>query len=437
MFSYYIKLAVLSIRRNPVLSTLMMAAIAVGIGAFMTMLTMYHVMSGNPIWWKNDVLYSISIDTWSPNSPYDENQPHLPPEQLTYRDAKALQASDIPTYKSYMFKIAGVVQPHNEDIAPSIAIGRMAFNDFFHMFDVPFKFGNAWDDRADERSEFAVVLSNDTNDKVFGGVNSVGQRLRIDDHEYTVVGVLDEWDPRPKFYDVTNGAFQPSEAFYIPATLFETLEPQRAGNNNCWKPEDIQTFQDFINSECTWLVHWVQLDTPEQQARYRDFLAAYMQEQAEIGRSARPEQFLTATPGELLEIREVVGDDNRVLVGLSFLFLIVCVLNTVGLLLAKFLGRAGEISVRRALGASRREIFRQQLTECGFIGLLGGVIGIGMAGLGLLAVKSMYRFDGSVIMDGEMITAAFITAVLASVAAGLWPAWQICRVPPAGYLKTQ
>lgn len=437
MFSYYIKLAALSICRNPVLSTLMMAAIAVGIGAFMTMLTMYHVMSGNPIWWKNDVLYSVSIDTWNPNSPYDENQPHLPPEQLTYRDAKALQASGIPTYKSYMFKVAGVVQPDNFEVAPSIEVGRMTFNDFFYMFDVPFEYGGPWDDRADEREEFVTVLSKEVNDNVFGGVNSVGQRLRIDDHEYTVVGVLDEWDPRPKFYDVTNGAFQPSEAFYIPATLYETLEPQRAGNNNCWKPEDIQTFQDFINSECTWLVHWVQLDTPEQRARYRDFLAAYMQEQAEMGRSARPEQFLTATPGELLEIREVVGDDNRVLVGLSFLFLIVCLLNTVGLLLAKFLGRAGEISVRRALGASRREIFRQQLIECGFIGLLGGVIGIGMAGLGLLAVKSMYRFDGSVIMDGEMITAAFITAVLASVAAGLWPAWQICRVPPAGYLKTQ
>ena len=48
MFSYYIKLAVLSIRRNPILSLLMMSAIAVGIGAFMTMLTVYHIQSGNP-----------------------------------------------------------------------------------------------------------------------------------------------------------------------------------------------------------------------------------------------------------------------------------------------------------------------------------------------------------------------------------------------------
>ncbi|MBW3566836.1 MAG: ABC transporter permease [Proteobacteria bacterium] len=437
MIAYYIKLAALSIRRNPVLSTLMMAAIAVGIGAFMTMLTVHHIMSGNPVWWKNDVLYNVGLDTWNPDEPYYDERPELPPEQLTYRDAKALQESGIPAYKSYMFKVASVIQPDNEDVAPFIETGRMAFNDFFAMFDVPFLYGSAWPESSDRQDEFVVVLAKRTNDKVFGGENSVGESITIDGREYTVVGVTKEWDPRPKYYDLNNGPFQESEAFFLPAQLLETLEIQRSGNTNCWKPEDIQSFQDFLGSECTWIQYWVQLDTKAQQDSYRDFLGAYLQEQAKLGRSARPEQHLMATPEEWMEINEVVGDDNRVLVGLSALFLIVCLLNTVGLLLAKFLGRAGEISVRRALGASRSDIFRQQLVECGFIGLLGGVIGIGLSGLGLIAVKNMYRFEGSVMMDSEMIATAFVTAVIASIAAGLWPAWQICRVPPAGYLKTQ
>ncbi len=437
MFSYYIKLAALSIRRNPVLSALMMAAIAVGIGAFMTMLTVHHIMSGNPIWWKNDVLYNIGVDTWNPSEPYDEQNPSRPPEQLTYRDARALQDSDIPTYKSYMFKVAGVIQPENEEVAPFLEVGRMAFNDFFAMFDVPFKYGTAWSDGADARDEFVVVISNDVNDKVFGGENSVGKHITIDGREFTVAGVIGAWRPTPKFYDVNNGSFEEPEAFYMPARLYETLRPERVGNTNCWKPEDLATFEAFNNSECTWIQYWVQLDTNEQQERYGDFLGAYLQEQASVGRSARPQNKLMATPEEWMAINEVVGDDNRVLVGLSALFLVVCLLNTVGLLLAKFLGRAGDISVRRALGASKVDIFRQQLVECGFIGLLGGVVGIGLSGLGLLAVKNMYRFEGSVMMDGEMVATAFATAVIASVAAGLWPAWQICRVPPAGYLKTQ
>lgn len=437
MFAYYIRLAALSIRRNPVLSALMMAAIAVGIGAFMTMLSVYHFMSGNPIWWKNDVLYNVGVDTWNPNEPYYQDRPELPPQQLTYRDAKALQASDIPAYKSYMFNIIGVFQPENEEIAPFIELGRMTFNDFFAMFEVPFEYGGAWDEQADKRDEFVVVLSHETNDKAFGGENSVGKRIVIDGREFTVVGVMKEWRPTPKFYDVNNGAFEEAEAFYLPARLYETLQPDRAGNTNCWKPEDLGSFEAFNNSECTWLQYWVQLDTKDQRERYADFLHAYLQEQARIGRSARPDQYLMATPEEWLEINEVVSDDNRVLVGLSFLFLVVCLLNTVGLLLAKFLGRAGDISVRRALGASRLDIFRQQLVECGFIGLLGGVVGIGLSGLGLLAAKKMYRYDGVVSMDSEMILVAFVTAVLASIAAGLSPAWQICRMPPAGYLKTQ
>lgn len=437
MFTYYLKLAALSIKRNPILSTLMMAAVAVGIGAFMTMLTVYHIQSGNPVWWKNDVLYHPQVDTWDPDEPYDDDRPELPPEQLTWRDAMALQASDIPTYKTPTFKIAGVIQPENDEIAPFTEGGRMARNDFFAMFDVPFLYGGPWDDRADQSDEFVVVLSKALNDKVFGGEDSAGRSLTIDGRRYTVTGVLREWDPRPKFYDVNNDPFEGSEDYYLPVQLIETLEPERQGNTNCWKPEDIQGFQDFLNSECVWLQYWVQLDTRDQQDRYRDFLGAYLQEQAALGRSVRPQQIRVNTVEEWLEQNEVVGEDNRVLVGLSFLFLIVCLLNTVGLLLAKFLGRAGEISVRRALGASRRAIFRQQLIECGFIGLLGGLIGIALSGLGLLAVKGMYRYEGSVMMDGEMITTAFITAVLASVAAGLWPAWQICRVPPAGYLKTQ
>lgn len=437
MFAYYIRLAALSIRRNPVLSALMMAAIAVGIGAFMTMLTVYHIQSGNPIWWKNDQLYHPQVDTWDPDEPYDDSRPEMAPTQLTWRDATALQQSDIPTYKTPSFKIVGVIQPDNEDLAPFIESGRMATNDFFAMFDVPFLYGTAWDDRTDAREEFVVVLSKALNDKVFGGEDSTGRRVAIDGRQYVVAGVLDDWEPRPKFYDVNNDPFEGSENYYLPVRLVETLEPQRQGNTNCWKPEDIQSFSDFLGSECVWLQYWVQLDTADQQARYRDFLGAYLQEQAKIGRSVRPQNFAINTVDEWLELNQVVSEDNRVLVGLSALFLVVCLLNTVGLLLAKFLGRAGEISVRRALGASKLDIFRQQLVECGFVGLLGGLIGIALSGVGLIAVKTMYRYEGSVMMDGEMIATAFVTAVLASIAAGLWPAWQICRVPPAGYLKTQ
>ena len=80
--------------------------------------------------------------------------------------------------------------------------------------------------------------------------------------------------------------------------------------------------------------------------------------------------------GQWLDRNEVVQRDNRVLIGIALLFLGVCLVNVVGLLLAKFLNAAPLTGLRRALGASRRDIVRQHMTEVLLIGLAGGLLGL-------------------------------------------------------------
>ncbi|WP_163594299.1 ABC transporter permease, partial [Klebsiella pneumoniae] len=65
----------------------------------------------------------------------------------------------------------------------------------------------------------------------------------------------------------------------------------------------------------------------------------------------------------------------------------VCVVNMVGLLLAKTMRRAGEIGVRRALGATRRAIFAQFIVEAGLLGLAGALLGLALAAGGLWLVR--------------------------------------------------
>jgi putative ABC transport system permease protein len=62
MFAYYTRLAVRSFRRNKILTALMVVAIALGIGASMTTLTVFHVLSGDPIPGKSDQLFYVQID---------------------------------------------------------------------------------------------------------------------------------------------------------------------------------------------------------------------------------------------------------------------------------------------------------------------------------------------------------------------------------------
>src|SRR5580698_118101 len=91
MLGYYLQLAVRSLSRNPVLTTLMIAAVGVGIGASMTMLTNLRVMTGDPIPDKSSVLFVPQIDLWGPASRHagGRSVSNRLPDTLTYRDAMA------------------------------------------------------------------------------------------------------------------------------------------------------------------------------------------------------------------------------------------------------------------------------------------------------------------------------------------------------------
>lgn len=437
MLDYHVRLAWLGMRRTPVITALMIAAVAVGIAVTTTSLTVHHLMSSNPIAHRDAVLYAVTMDSWDPRQPADDARPELPPRQLTYRDAMVVLASDIPSRTAVMRKTGFTIEA-GPDATPWVAEGRLTTGDFFAMFDVPFQYGGAWDEAADRDGAAVVVLTRATNDRAFGGVDSVGRSIRLDSREYRVVGVLADWQPTPKFYDLNNGAFDEVEEAFIPFARGAMYEMQPAGNVNCWKPEELKGFADFLGSECIWNQAWVELRTPEQVQRFGQFLDGYVAQQKALGRFPRPTNNRLDRPSEWLENAEVVTDDSRVLVGLSFAFLAVCVLNVVGLLLSKFLGAAPVIALRRALGASRGELFRQHLVEVGAIGLAGGALGLVLGWLALQGVRRLYEnYDRLTQLDLPLVAAALGISLAAGVLAGIYPAWRVCRVQPAGYLKTQ
>jgi putative ABC transport system permease protein len=129
-----------------------------------------------------------------------------------------------------------------------------------------------------------------------------------------------------------------------------------------------------------------------------------------------------------------------VLLGLGLLFLVVCLLNTIGLLLAKILRRSGDISLRRALGASRGAIFSQYIVEAGLIGVSGGVLGVGFTWLGLRGIEALYgelEFVSNLVrMDWVIVLAAVLLAIASALAAALYPTWRACGIHPASQLKT-
>jgi putative ABC transport system permease protein len=199
-----------------------------------------------------------------------------------------------------------------------------------------------------------------------------------------------------------------------------------------------------------WLQYWVQTRGRADRDRFQAFVDAYADDQRHHGRFPRPNNNRIVNVQTWLDMHDVVGDDNRLLLALGFVFLGVCVLNTLGLLLAKFLSAAPVSGLRRALGARRSDIVRQHLIEVVLVCLMGGAAGL-MLTLGGLAVLKGLLFpqqlrsgnadsvalaQSLVHMDITVLAAALGLSLLTGVLAGLYPALRIGRLAPATFLKT-
>lgn len=443
MIGYYVRLALKSLRRNPGLTTIMVCAVALGIAVCVVTITVYHAMSGNPIWWKNNRLYAVTMDSWEAGEPFNTQHPDLPPPQLSYKDAKALFASSIPERKVIMTRESGVLSGGTAQRTPQPVFLRVTTGDFFPMFDVPFLYGGGWSARDDVQTAPVIVLSRAMNDKLFGGANSVGRTIQLGERAFRIVGVMDRWYPVPKFYDLTTGAFDRTEDAFIPFSWIPVLQTGPSGDEECWNPGKVNSFRDFLASDCIWTQMWVELPDRSSRERMQAFIEAYWTQQHAAGRFPRPRNNRLTNVSHWLADNDVVSNDNRVLVGLSLAFLVVCVINTAGILLAKFLGRSTMSGVRRALGASRREIVLQHIIEAGLLSVAGALVGLGIAALGLLSLHALYAdperggYQELAHFDVASIVAAVALAIASALAAGIYPAWRIGRVRPAVYLKNQ
>src|SRR6185295_11652960 len=181
------------------------------------------------------------------------------------------------------------------------------------------------------------------------------------------------------------------------------MEIRTTGNSDGWKSIGGTTFKDFLASDVDWVQFWVELRSPADAEQYHRFVDGYVLEEKKHGRFERPLQNRVTSLHDLLSAFGVIRPQVTAMAAISILFLAICALNLTGLLLGKFLARAPEVSVRRALGATRIDVFLQHITECELVGLAGGAIGM-LLSIGAMKLIGKFISATSVIsLDGEMI----------------------------------
>jgi len=441
MWGYYVTLALRSSLRSKALTALVIALLAFGVAACMVSYAVFRATTSDPIPAKSSRLYVPQIDNFGP-SPYGDE----PPDTLSYTDAIALWRARKASRQTLIFVTKWGVESDNRLIPAMSMSGDAVTADFFAMFDVPFRFGGGWTPNDDTEQATVAVISRRLNEKFFSGQNSVGHEIRLDGKIFRIIGVLDDWNPKPRFFDVSaNGrlnAFDDVGDIYIPFT--RAIDMKKASRyNNCpsystySEGSGVSSWDKYLRSECVWIDAWVELATPADVERYREYLRNYAGEQQRIGRFSWPPNVRLRKLTDWLAHERVSPKASNLSMLVSASFLLIVLVNVVGLMLARFMRRAPEIGIRRALGASRAAIYRQFLVEGATIGLVGGLCGVVLTLLGLWGIGGFFEptIARLVHADASLIVLTVLLAMAATVISALYPTWRAAQTQPAWQIK--
>ena len=441
MLAYYLDMALRHCRRSKALTALVVVLMGCGVATCMVTFAVFRAASADPIPWKSGQLFAPQIDNYGPL----HNWKGEPPNMLSYTDAVALLHAHQARRQVLIYASKWTVMPEGAQQLPSSQEGDAVSHDFFAMFDAPFLYGGGWSASDDDQRAAVAVISSALNQKLFGGTDSVGREITLDMHTYRIVGVLDDWNPKPRFFDVASGWFPFSHPRQIYLPFSRAIDLQKGASTNFFcslnAPDpDLSSWDRILRSECVWIAAWVELPTRSDVEHYRDWLRNYAAEQQRLGRFDWPPYVRLSDVMQWLDLpfNRVVPKASALSMIVSVSFLLICLVNVVGLMLARFMRRAPEIGVRRALGASRGAIYRQFLTEAAAIGLAGGVLGLLLTALGMAGIGHVFEPEVARLaqLDAPLLLLTVLLAVATTLIAALYPIWRAAQVQPAWQLKS-
>lgn len=418
---------------------LLALTMAVGIASCMTAVTIFSALSGDPLPGISDHLYVVTMD--SRTSAEGERPEYKKADSyLTLRDAKALvdarRASEQAALAQSYQRISDLEGKQSTQV-----MGLVAYGQALDLLGVPLRHGRAWTRTEEEDHVPVVVIDTTLAQSIFGTDDAVGRGIRIGQSVFRVIGVVADWKPRTKFLDLPQsegqvlGRFQ---RYFVPAEAALEAGAGPVAVSKCGQESAVISFQPTNVDHCRWLELWVSSITSADVASYRSYLVSYANAQRSAGRFIYPPHVKLYSTSSWMQENHVFPSDVQINTALAGAFLLLCMINVTGLLAAHFMQRKADTAIRRALGATKQQLFIQHLIEAGTLGTAGSALALPLTWLGLQIV----RMQPVAYADAAHFNPiAFLSLVLMSLAVGLavgiLPAWHISRLPPALQIKNK
>jgi putative ABC transport system permease protein len=399
-----LRYAMRQLRKAPGFTITAVLTLALGIGAAAAMFSVLDAVLLHPLPYKN-VDRIVQIQTRA-DAGYTQ-----PASWPGYQDMRRLN-STFSTVAGIGWA-SGVTLTQGNRVTYLHAV--QGTDNFFDLYGVKPLLGRTYRRGEDQNGKNDVaVLSYGVWQQYFGGKrNIVGKTVHVDGEPYSIIGVM------PAGFRVR---FDTPNVIYTPLHVSPDLIKAR---NNHW----LQTFGRIkpgvtvaqASADMTHVMNELGQQFPD----------------SDKGRSA---QLISLT--DALHTNRSGNNDRpelRVLLAAVFAVLLIACANVAGLLLARGLARDREMALRSALGAGRKRLFSQLLTESILLGLAGGIGGVGLAMLLLEAMRQFleqaFARGGDVHLNLPVLAATFVLSVMASMLAGLVPAWRAAHIDPNQAIK--
>jgi len=391
-----VRFAIRQLRRAPGFAAIVVATLALGIGANSAVFALADAALLRALpFAEPDRL----VMAWEKRGPAMTTMPS--PAEFRAWSARARSFESISTLaaggSSTMTGTDGLAV-----LVPSMTVSVR----FFDVLGVPPLLGRTFQDLDVTASPTALVLSEGMWRARFGADPAiVGRSLVLGGRAMTVIGVM------------------PARAQIVP--------PFTAGGTTTAPPADLFTVGSF-DARGADRAHFVHVIG---RLRRGVSLEAAQNEMDGIARDLARESSTQAGHDVLVQpLRDaLIGGEVRrtsvVLLGVVGFLLVMCSANLANLLLARTSGRARELAVRSAMGAARRRLALQLLTESLTLAVLGGVAGVAVA-MGILRAASALMPPGllpnalSIPFDGRVALFCAVATLVVGVLFGLAPAWQ-------------